>query len=73
MAKVIKVKKVLPKKHTKRWLLFFLLIPILIVVGLLYFFILRDLPSPTTLSNASLAQSTKIYDRNGKLTLYDLF
>lgn len=32
----------------------------------------RDLPSPTKLINREVAQSTKIYDRNGQL-LYDIY
>ncbi len=41
-----------------------------VVVTLAYFS--RDLPSPTELTNREVAQSTKIYDRNGKL-LYDIY
>lgn len=38
-----------------------------------YFFILRDLPSPTTLSSPNkIPQSTQILDRNGKL-LYTIY
>lgn len=44
-----------------------------IFLVLLYIFILRDLPSPTRLGNTNeFAQSTKIYDRNGKL-LYNIY
>ncbi len=45
---------------------------ILIAVGLLYFFLLKDLPSPTTLSSTELPQSTQIYDRNATL-LYTIY
>ncbi len=39
---------------------------------LFYVFILKDLPSPTRLSNTNIPQSTQIFDRNGELlfTIY---
>ena len=43
-----------------------------LLLGLSYFFILRDLPSPTRLSSSSLPQSTQIFDRNQKL-LYTIY
>lgn len=49
-----------------------LLVGLLIFVGCLYWFLLRDLPSPTKLSSNSLPQSTQIYDRNGTL-LYTIY
>ena len=49
-----------------------LLIPLVIFVGLFYYFILKDLPSPTKLASSSLPQSTQIYDRNGTL-LYTIY
>jgi penicillin-binding protein 1C len=69
MAKITKIRKIMPKK---RWKLLFLLVPVLLLIIFLYFFIFRDLPSPTRLSSASLPQSTKIYDRNGTL-LYTIY
>lgn len=42
------------------------------VLGLFYYFILKDLPSPTRLSNNTNSYSSQIYDRNGKL-LYTLY
>lgn len=69
MAKITKIKKIVPKK---RWKLLFLLVPLIVLTLFLYFFIFRDLPSPTRLSSASLPQSTKIYDRNGTL-LYTIY
>lgn len=59
----------------KRKTLFFLVIPIfigLIILSFFYYFILRDLPSPTKLSNNTNSYSSQIYDRNGKL-LYTLY
>lgn len=67
--KKITIKKILPKKGYR---LLFLLLPLFIFVGLFYFFILRDLPSPTRLSSTTLPQSTKIYDRNHQL-LYTIY
>lgn len=48
------------------------LIPIVLLAGLFWYFILRDLPSPTKLASSSLPQSTRIYDRNGVL-LYTIY
>lgn len=39
---------------------------------LVYFFFLKDLPSPTRLSSATIPQSTLIFDRNDKL-LYTIY
>jgi 1A family penicillin-binding protein len=49
-----------------------IVVPIVLLVGLFYWFILRDLPSPTKLSSKNLPQSTQIYDRNGIL-LYTIY
>src|SRR5260221_352620 len=48
------------------------LIPFVLFAGLFYFFVLRDLPSPTKLASSSLPQSTRIYDRNDTL-LYTIY
>src|SRR5260221_11575345 len=48
------------------------LIPFVLLAGLFYFFVLRDLPSPTKLASSSLPQSTRIYDRNDTL-LYTIY
>lgn len=40
--------------------------------ALLYFFIIKDLPSPTSLSSKQIPMTTQILDRNGKL-LYRLY
>ncbi|OGH15876.1 MAG: hypothetical protein A3C30_03550 [Candidatus Levybacteria bacterium RIFCSPHIGHO2_02_FULL_40_18] len=47
---------------------------ILVILGLIaaYFYILKDIPSTATIGSTSYPQSTKIYDRNGKL-LYTIF
>lgn len=49
-----------------------LLIPLFIFVGLFYFFVLKDLPSPQKLATSNLSKSTQIYDRNGTL-LYTIY
>lgn len=44
----------------------------LFILGAFYFWILKDLPSPTKLSSSEIPQSTQIFDRNDKLlfTIY---
>ncbi|MCL5970690.1 MAG: transglycosylase domain-containing protein [Patescibacteria group bacterium] len=60
----------LPKKELLRyWKLAAIL---LIIFGIFYYFILKDLPSPTRLNSSSIPQSTQIFDRNGKL-LYTIY
>ncbi|MBI4084607.1 MAG: penicillin-binding protein [Candidatus Levybacteria bacterium] len=68
-----------PQKKTfsslKRRLLkisWFVFIPILVCIALFYWFILKDLPSPTRLKSASLGKSTRIHDRNNTL-LYTVY
>jgi penicillin-binding protein 1C len=73
----MKVKVIKKKKRSfprKRFLFLLIpLIPLLIAAGVFYYFIIRDLPSPSHLSTNSLGQSTQIYDRNGVrlYTIYD--
>ncbi|MEX2013263.1 MAG: biosynthetic peptidoglycan transglycosylase, partial [Candidatus Levyibacteriota bacterium] len=44
-----------------------------IVLGaFFFFFIFKDIPSPTRLSSSSIPQATQIFDRNGKL-LYSIY
>jgi penicillin-binding protein 1C len=49
-----------------------LILGVAITLGCLYWFLLRDLPSPTKLSSTSLPQSTQIFDRHGTL-LYTIY
>lgn len=49
-----------------------IIIPVSIFLALFYFFILRDLPSPTNLSENNLSQASQIFDRNGTL-LYTIY
>ncbi|MBI2430747.1 MAG: penicillin-binding protein [Candidatus Levybacteria bacterium] len=53
----------------KYWIV---ILPLFILVGIFYFVILKDLPSPTRLNSAELPQSTQIFDRNDTLlfTIY---
>ena len=36
-------------------------------------FIARDLPNPNSLTQRSISQTTKIYDRTGEHVLYEIF
>lgn len=73
-----KYKKTVKKKWRlsfKRKPLFFLLGFVLLVVvllGVFYEVVIKDLPSPTKLSSNTKSHSTQIYDRNGKL-LYTFY
>ncbi|OGE30572.1 hypothetical protein A2631_03385 [Candidatus Daviesbacteria bacterium RIFCSPHIGHO2_01_FULL_44_29] len=51
--------------------LFIVIIGITSVIGLLIF-LLSQIPAPDQLQNRTIAESTKIFDRNGEL-LYDIF
>src|SRR4030067_1252288 len=72
MQKIIK-KKISRKKNLitnpKFWPFYLLVIAI---VSSFYLFIFKDLPSPSKLASTETPQSTKIYDRNGKL-LFDIY
>lgn len=70
--KLLRLKKpALRKKRFSKWYLL-LLLPVLVVLGVFYYLILKDLPSPTRLQSSSLPQSTQIFDRNGK-PLYTIY
>lgn len=66
------------KHHTGRlikWMIgFFVIAVLLILIGLLGVFIVfsRDLPDPSSIEERAITQSTKIYDRTGKIILYDI-
>lgn len=53
------------------WQLVLLFLALLSCIAF-YFLILKDLPSPTSLSSTSIPQSTQIFDRNGVL-LYSVY
>lgn len=57
------------RKYARYWII---ITGLFFVFALSYFFILKDLPSPTKLAMNNLAQSTRIYDRNGTL-LYTIY
>src|SRR3989304_4738616 len=71
MKKIKKYHKKITKKRIlkKKYLGFFL---ILLAAIFSYFFIFKDLPSPTRLTNPENPQSSRIYDRNGGL-LYTVY
>ncbi len=54
-----------------RFLLFSVIGSVLLSIGLVIFFV-TQIPSPDQLTNREIAESTKIYDKNGEL-LYDIF
>ena len=79
MAKRIYSRKIYQKNRKKR--LFFLLVKIaffcflFIFFGFAFLFIYyaKDLPRPEKFTERSFIQSTKIYDRTGKVLLYELY
>lgn len=75
-----KGKKTYSKEKPKKKKRFFLfqkkiwafIIPLALLIWLFYYFILRDLPSPTKLASNQIPQSSQIFDRNGTL-LYSIY
>lgn len=53
--------------------LFFLFLLFCIFIILLFFYYTYDLPRPEKFTENSFVQSTKIYDRTGKVLLYDIY
>jgi 1A family penicillin-binding protein len=70
--KFIKFKKFTKFKKEHKLLLLIFVILAAILAGVVYFFILKDLPLPTKLNSSSAPQSTQIFDRNQKL-LYSIY
>jgi 1A family penicillin-binding protein len=58
-------------KKLRKYLLYGI-VGILLFVGILFAWYSKDLPTPSKLKSLKISESTKIYDRNGKL-LYDIF
>jgi 1A family penicillin-binding protein len=56
---------------TGRFFVFLLLLGTLAFFSLFFYFA-KDLPDPQKISSRQVAQSTKIYDRTGKILLYDI-
>lgn len=64
--------KNLQRKHIIRSV--FIGVGLIILAGLVSFFILiKDLPSPELLSSRQIPESTKIFDRTGKVLLYEIY
>jgi len=53
--------------------LFFLFLGIIFIIFLLFFYYTWDLPRPEKFTESPFIQSTKIYDRTGKVILYDIY
>ena len=67
------IKKLYRKFRKKRYFGVVILILAILTGVFSYFFILKDLPSPTRLNNSSnIPQSSQIFDRNGEL-LYTVY
>jgi 1A family penicillin-binding protein len=58
-------------KKKRKWFLLFILLAVAFI-GVIYFYILKDLPLPTKLNSSNAPQSTQIFDRNQKL-LYSIY
>lgn len=68
-----KLTKVYAKTRKKRYFSLVIILLLVFLGTLSYFFILKDLPSPTRLSNpTNNPQSSQIYDRSGK-PLYTIY
>ena len=66
------------KKKENKFLIFlkllgFCFLSFLILVFFLFIYYAKDLPRPEVFTERELAQSTKIYDRSGKVLLYELY
>lgn len=64
-----------PKSHF--WIILFKVILVLMLLGAIFVlgafaYIAKDLPSPGSLANRVIIESTKIYDRSGEHLLYDV-
>ncbi|MBU3979203.1 hypothetical protein KKE68_05905, partial [Patescibacteria group bacterium] len=73
--KIIKAPKYLSKYFfRKKIFLALILISMMAIITIttFYYYFLKDLPSPTKLSKATLSYSTQIYDRSGQL-LYTIY
>lgn len=55
-----------------RYMAFIFLAGCVLVIGL-FFYYTYDLPMPENFSEKQITQSTKIYDRTGKILLYDIY
>ena len=55
-----------------RYLILLLLISVILALGL-FFYYTWDLPRPETFTESPFIQSTKIYDRTGKVLLFNIY
>jgi len=53
-------------------MLFFLILALFLLGGGVFLYYAKDLPRPENLSEVSFARPTKIYDRTGKVLLYEI-
>lgn len=76
MAKKSHYKKTYQKKPSLIFrigkLLFFSLLSLLLLGGGIFLYYAKDLPRPENLNEISFARPTKIYDRTGKVLLYEI-
>lgn len=70
--KIVKKAKKLSKSRRNLFVILSFVTIFLLVFGTLYLILLRDLPSPTRLTNTTGSYSTQIYDRNNK-HLYTIY
>lgn len=71
-SKIVKKAKKFSKTRRTLFVFLCLLMGLLVAFGLLYIFLLRNLPSPTKLTSTTGSYSTQIYDRN-KVLLYTIY
>ena len=76
MPKKITKKKFYFRKHFKKWKILDLILAVFLFITFccLSFFVYttKDIPRPERFNEGSIAQSTKIYDRTGKVLLYEI-
>src|SRR3989344_2444150 len=65
-----KILKILPS--IAKWLVFLFLAGVILLL-ILFFYYTYDLPRPEKFTENPIIQSTKIYDRTGKVLLYDIY
>jgi 1A family penicillin-binding protein len=58
-------------KKLLKFALFIFVVAIISIIGLVAYFA-KDLPDPSKISQRQIVESTKIYDRTGKIILYDI-
>ncbi|MFH1129467.1 MAG: PBP1A family penicillin-binding protein [Patescibacteria group bacterium] len=81
MPKIESYKKFNKTKFYSRWIKFikakfhilvWLFIIFFLIIVLAFVFFMKDLPSPESLTQRTISESTKIYDRTGQIILYDV-